>query len=272
MTLTLSGNHRDRFRDDLLAHRNSVHQNDAEYAGKVLKTSLNTYKKCVGPDPTLGLKRGTLITICTNAGLSPSAYGLNVSLPGPNSVYGGYTRAEYDFLCRRYFYYRRSFLTGQNITRSLLEISWNDAKSALSFHEQLRYVSDAGVTQSTEYRGEVYMHPDRVLMSLLSIDEGEVRVTLLHTPERRAQGGAPRNIRTRGVLLTHGYPRTVFQPVVSAIAIEEAPDGRAARTADLMGRTIKPGDADFERISADLAQAEDHAVVMTPLLARRPQP
>lgn len=270
MSLRLVGTARDRFREDLLAHRNSIHLKDADYVEQTLGTSLNTYKKCVGPSPSLSLNRGTLISICSNAGLDPGAYGLNVSLPGAGGHYGGYSKADYGFIEGRYFYYRRSFLTGLNVTRSLLTISWDDAKSALGFSEQIRYVSDAGIAQTTQYRGEIYMHADRVLMSLLSIDEGEVRLTLLHVPERPTNKTAGRQIRTKGVLVTHGYPRTFFQPVVSAVTLEQVPDGRA-RAGDINGKTIKPGDPDYERIFGDLVQAEEHAVVMTALLARNPR-
>ncbi|WNJ88283.1 transcriptional regulator [Bosea sp. 685] len=180
--------------------------------------------------------------------------------------YGGYSRSDYAYIVGRYFCHRRSFLTGRNITRSLLDIRWNDAVQALSFVEQVRYVSDAGVEQVVRAEGEIYMHLDRALMTLLAIDEGEVRVTMLNVPERRSTPGSR---RLRGVLLTHGYPKSFYQPVVSAVTIELVPaegeEGAEQRTG-----TIEPSDPDFARLDRDIRQAEENAVVMTPLLARMP--
>ena len=47
MTISLTGQHRDRFIAELRAHRETFLISDAEYAEQVLKVSLNTYKKCV---------------------------------------------------------------------------------------------------------------------------------------------------------------------------------------------------------------------------------
>ena len=49
MSITLAGRPRERFRADLLAHRETFSLSDAEYADRVLKVSLNTYKKCIQP-------------------------------------------------------------------------------------------------------------------------------------------------------------------------------------------------------------------------------
>lgn len=181
-----------------------------------------------------------------------------------SSRYGGYGKSEFAYIEGRYFYYRRSFLTGKKITRSVLDLRWNDALGALSFDEQLRYVSDAGVAQITRYAGEVYMHLDRVLMTLLSIDEGEVRATMVNVPEKRATSSGTRKLR--GVLMTHGYPKSFYQPVVSAVAIEQVPPEQETAP----GGTMEPGHPDFDRVERDLRLAEEHAVVMTPLLARLP--
>ncbi|KAB2851056.1 MAG: hypothetical protein F9K44_02860 [Hyphomicrobiaceae bacterium] len=269
MNIVLSGRHRTSFAEDLAAHRGECHENDADYARLILRISLNTLKKCLEPDPArpLSLKRQTLIAICTSAGLDPARYGLNVKLPSRGREYGAYTKADFGFMAGRYLLHRRSFLTGSNINRSLLEIRWNDREQCLSFQERIRYRSDGGVPQQFEYNGEIFMHRDRVLMSMLSNDAGELRMIMSHTPNRPA-GRARSAFKLHGVMLTHGFPRGYFQPVVSAVQIESVP-ASATISVDKACRTIAPGDPDFDRLGHDLKHAEEHATIMTPLLQRK---
>jgi hypothetical protein len=269
MNIVLSGRERARFAADLAAHRAECHQNDADYARLILRVSLNTLKKCLDPDEAgpLSLKRQTLIAICSGTGLDPAQYGLNVKLPSRGSQFGAYTKVDFGFVAGLYFLHRRSFLTGSNINRSLLDIHWNDRDQCLSFQEQLRYRSDGGVQQRQDYAGNVYIHRDRVLMSLLSNDAGELRILMTHTPNRPT-GRARPALKLYGVMLTHGFPRGYFQPVVSAVQIETAPVS-GTLVAEKVCRTISAGDGEFERLSHDLKHAEEHAVIMTPLLQRR---
>ena len=269
MNIVLSGRGRSKFAEDLAAHRAECHENDADYARLVLRISLNTLKKCLemqAPRP-LSLKRQTLVAICSSAGLDPAHYGLNVKLPSRGSQFGAYTKADFGFIAGRYFLHRRSFLTGNNINRSLLDIRWNDREQCLAFNERLRYRSDGGVDQQNEYGGNVYMHRDRVLMSMLSNDAGELRVIMTHTPNRPAGRSRP-SFKLHGVMLTHGFPRGYFQPVVSAVQIETAPAG-GTLSVEKVCRTISSGDPEFDRLSHDLKHAEEHAVIMTPLLQRK---
>ena len=269
MNIVLSGRNRARFAEDLAAHRAECHENDVEYSRLILHISLNTLKKCLDPDEAgpLSLKRQTLIAICSSAGLDPEQYGLNVKLPSRGSQFGGYTKLDFGFVAGRYFLHRRSFLTGSNINRSLLDIRWSDRDQCLSFQEQLRYRSDGGVHQQNEYAGNVYMHRDRVLMSMLCNDAGELRIIMTHTPNRPA-GRARPAFKLHGVMLTHGFPRGYFQPVVSAVQIESAP-ASGTLAVEKVCRTLSVGDPDFDRLSHDLKHAEEHAVIMTPLLQRK---
>lgn len=269
MNIVLSGRNRARFAEDLAAHRGECHENDADYARLILRISLNTLKKCLDPDQAepLSLKRQTLIAICSGAGLEPAQYGLNVKLPSRGSQFGAYTKADFGFFVGRYLLHRRSFLTASNINRSLLEIRWNEKEQCLAFQERIRYRSDGGVQQQHEYAGNVFVHRDRVLMSMLSNDEGELRIIMTHTPNRPA-GRARPAFKLHGVMLTHGFPRGYFQPVISAVQIESVP-AAGAQTVDKVCKTISAGDPDFERLTFDLKHAEEHAVIMTPLLQRK---
>ncbi len=253
--------HRDRMvsKEDLL---------DAVWGGRIVSESsltsrVNAARKAVGDSGeeqrlirTVPRKGFRFVAEVVEEGAATASH--------PSSRYGGYGKGEFAYIEGRYFCYRRSFLTGKKITRSVLDIRWNDALGALSFDERLRYVSDGGVEQITHYAGEIHMHLDRVLMTLLSIDEGEVRAAMVNVPEKRATSSGTRKLR--GVLLTHGYPKSFYQPVISAVAIELA----SPEHSDVQGETMEPGHPDFERVERDLRLAEEHAVVMTPLLARLP--
>ncbi len=263
----LSGQQKDRFQTDLRAHREAFSLSDADYAERVLRVSLNTYKKCVQSNGTasLSLKRHTLINIFGNAGLNPKDYGLSVTLPCQGSQFGGYLKRDYQLLCGRFFLYRRSFLTGRNITRGVLEIYANDLKECLSFHEFQRYVSDAGIPDEMHYTGDIYMNQERSLLSLPAYSEGQVRLTLLHMPHKPV---GKEKLKMRGALLTFGIPQGYWQPTVSCVYIEGPIDGRHPAPRDLCG-TIPTGTREFAALSAELVHAEERATVMTPLMWRK---
>ncbi len=269
MLIRLKDAARRRFRDDLNAHRARSQLTDAAYAASVLRVSLNTLKKCLEPGSELTIKRRTFAAITQHAGLDSSLYG--AATPAGHSEtasHGGYSRAEFGFLAGQYLLHRRSFLTAERISRSVMEIAWDGQKGCLTFTERMRYVSDGGVPQSSDYSGDVFMHADRVLMTLLAIKEGEVRMTMLHTPSRRPADNQLGPIRMAGVVLTHGYPKRFYQPVVSAVAVEQVARPRPATQLLALCKTLTPGSAEFEAAAADLRVAEEHAVVFTPLLWR----
>jgi hypothetical protein len=177
MTVILTGEARDRFRQDLVAHRQRSPLTDAEYVRTGLRVSLNTWKRCVGAEPELTLKMQTFRLLTRQAGLDPTLYVAEVGTDERGADYGRYLRAEWGFLERRFFLHRRSFLTAENITRSVLDIDWDDEEGCLRFREAIRYVSDGGVPQAVDNHGRIYMHAEQALMTLLSIRDGEVRST-----------------------------------------------------------------------------------------------
>ena len=185
MTISLTGQHRDRFIAELRAHRGTFLISDAEYAEQVLKVSLNTYKKFVrstGRAP-LKLKRHTLISVCTRVGLDPKAFGLSIGIPAQIAPFGGYRKDDYGFLTGTFFLYRRSFLTARHITRSILEIYPSDTKECLEFHELHYYVSESGVRDEQHYGGDVHLNEERSVLSMPAYFGGQVRLTLLLMPE-----------------------------------------------------------------------------------------
>ncbi len=220
MDVVLTGAQRAKLREDITRHRAISPYNDADYAQKILRVSLNTFKKVVGPEERLGLKQRIFRTIVGNADLDATAYGAGLNMPMQSPQFGGYSRADFGYLIGRYLIYRRSFQDGVAISRAVLDIQWNDPLACLSFVEMRRYKIDGGAWQANDIRGYIHMHAERVLMGMLAIDEGDVRLTLLHIPSRLAIGTPVGTVRSSGFVLTHGYPKRFFQPVVSPVAIE----------------------------------------------------
>ena len=215
MLISLQGRQRERFRKDLQGHRETFSLNDVDYAAQILKISLNTLKRCLQPktSPTLTLKRSTFISVFANAGLDSKRYGLIAALPAQGSQFGGYQKKDYQSLCGRHFVYRRSFLTAQNINRCILEISINDVKECLSFHEVQHYVSDSGVRDEQHYTGDIYMNRERSILSLPAFFEGQVRLTLIHTPQTKKN----EQLKMRGALLTFGVAKGFWQPTAGCV-------------------------------------------------------
>ena len=264
MLIGLHGRQRARLRRDLQAHRETFSLNDADYAGRVLKISVNTLKKCLQPksEAVLTLKRQTFVSIFANAGLDPKHYGLSITLPIKGSQYGGYQKANYRFLCGCYFLYRRSFLSARNITRSILEIEMNENRECLSFHELHFYVSDNGVRDEQHYYGDVYLNQERSILSLPAYFEGQVRLTLIHMPQRPV---GKEKLKMRGAVLAFGVPKGYWQPTVSAVFIEGPVERSNPNLRDL-SKTIPGGTEEFTLHSAELSHTEEYATIMTPLM------
>ena len=263
--IILEGDHYARFRADLLAHRDKFPLNDADYVDQVLKISLNTFKKCVNAAGHLALTRPTFLHIFVSTGLNPKDYGLAMGLPTEGSLYGGYEKREFSFICGRFFLYRRSFLTASNINKSVLDIYANSMKECLSFVEYLCYTSDSGASHEQIYHGDIHIDLDRVTLSFLALLAGQVRLTLVSMPPR-ASGKEP--IKLRGALLTHGIARGFWQPTVSCVFADGHHDTKQGTPRDLCG-TIRPNSEEFQRISAELVHAEENATVITPLMWHR---
>ncbi len=270
MDIKISGPQRVNLRTDVLSHRSKSSLNDVDYSRSVLHVSLNTFKKCVGDAPELILKQRTFNTIVANIGGIPKRFGGVVAGVVPPSEFGGYAKADYGYLVGRYLLYRRAIDNGFEITRAVLEISWNESLSCLSFVETRRFNSD-GKWRSSDFKGNIYMHAERVLMGLLAIDNGDARLTLLHIPSRQVSGSVFGGLRSSGVVLSHGYPKRFFQPVVSPVTIEAIPPTRKSMSANAICITLAPGSPDYARVAQDLIVAEEHAVVMTPLMWRSAQ-
>jgi hypothetical protein len=266
MAISLHGRQRQKFRADLLAHRESFSLTDADYAGRILKVSLNTLKKCLetGSAGSLSLKRQTFLRIFGHAGLDPHAYGLAVALPSRASPFGGYDKRDYAFLCGRYFLYRRSFLTARNINRMVLEIAPSQTKECLSFREIQYYVSDSGVRDEQHYAGDVYIDSNRSMLGFPASHEGQTRLMLVGMPQR-VEGKD--KLKMRGALLTYGVPRGFWQPAMSCVFIEGPQESRQANPREL-STTLYPDSDQFVRIATELSHAEEHATIQTPLMWR----
>ncbi len=268
MDVVLTGAQRERLRQDVAHHRAESPHNDADYAQQILRVSLNTFKKIVGPGDRLGLKQRVFRAVVGNAGLDAAAYGAGLSIPKQALQFGGYSRADFGYLIGRYLIYRRSFQDGVAISRAVLDIQWNEPLSCLSFVEMRRYRVDGGAWQANDIRGNIHMHAERVLMGLLAIDEGDVRLTLLHIPSRLAIGTPIGTVRSSGFVLTHGYPKRFFQPVVSPVAIEALGSTRRGLSPNDLNTLITPDAPGHAELDLDLRMAEEHATVVTSLMAR----
>ncbi len=264
MMINLSGHNRDRFVSDLRDHREAFSLSDKEYAERILKVSPNTFRKCLelSRRSPLALKRHTFVSIFTGSGLDPKAYGLSIGVPSQTSPHGGYKTSDYRFLCGRFFLYRRTFLSARHITRSILEIQTSDAKECLAFHELHYYDSESGVREEIHYRGDVYLNQERSILSMPAYFEGQVRLTLLHMPERR--GGRERR-KMRGALLAFGIPKGYWQPTISSVYVEGPIDDKRANPRELC-RTIWAELEEYQALSSELAHTEEHATINVPLM------
>jgi hypothetical protein len=272
MHIEISGPKRAQLRAALLKSRAKSTLNDAEYVRQVLRVSLNTFKKCVGPDDPLMLTRQSFNRIVANGGLDPRGLGADVPVAGGSAEFGGYLKADFGYLAGRYYLHRRSFTTGLDISRAVLDIVWSESQGCLSFTEFRRIKTEAGTWQSNDFRGNIYIHQERVLMSLLAIDQGDARLTLLHIPPRLMFGTNLGVVRSSGAVLTHGYPRRFFQPVISAIAIEAVPASKRTTSPNTLCKTLAAGTPDFASAAEELKMAEEHAIVLTPMMWRDAQP
>lgn len=269
MNILLSSGSRTRFRNDLAAHRAHSVATDREYAERVLGISVNTLKKLLNTQERspLTLKRQTFVAICSNAALDPAAYNVPVTIPLKATPFGGYGRQDYDYLEGTYLIYRRSFLTAANVIRGALQIEWDEKARGLAFIEQHSYETDSGAPYQAAYRGYIHIRKDRNIIGFLQLANGEARLMLCGLPERPHGGGQPVRLRSRGALLTYGNPRDVYQPIVTTVLLEQT---SAASCGDLMAlcKTLAKGTPEHNKISAGLKHAEEHSVVMTPLMWR----
>ncbi len=69
----------------------------------------------------------------------------------------------------------------------------------------------------------------------------------------------------RGAALVFGIPGGYWQPTVSCVFVEGPIDERRSNLKALC-KTILAGTEEYEPLSAELAHAEEHATIMTPLM------
>lgn len=273
MAVEITGQDRVRFARQLQAHRDGYAVSDAEYAERILGVSLNTFKRCINAQghPRLAFKRNTFIMLFQRTGLDPARFGLSAALPTREMRFGGYGQADFPHLAGRYLIYRRSFLTALNIVRGVLDIAWDEPQQCYGFVETLAYETDSGNAYEAVNKGDIHIQAQRNLMFLLACQAGAVRMIMLQIPEAPEGGRTAPSIKTRGALLTYGNPKDFYQPIVSAVVVEKRLEKTSGDVRKLCG-TLRPGQPEFAAKCAELRHAEEHAVVMTPLLFARAAP
>jgi hypothetical protein len=273
--IVLSGHQRELLRHALLRHRQGYAHSEADYVRDVLQVALNTYKKCISVAETeeLQMKRRTLAAILKAANIDPAAIDVDLVMPSAVEQFGNYEPQHYSYLLGTYFLHRRSFQTGNNIVRGVIQISINEQKRCLQFDEYNDYISDGGMHDDSHYSGELYMNEERSLFSMFYVLNGYLRLTMTQAPVRNSPGAAgtlPRGgIKLRGGLFTHGRGKGVWQPTFSAVSIESLPTALWKKAREEC-RTIKPDDPEFEALNRELMYAEDYTSVVTPLMFSRP--
>jgi hypothetical protein len=193
--------------------------------------------------------------------LDPKNYGLSISVPSEASPFGGYLKSDFQFLCGRFFLYRRSFLTARHITRSIIEFRLSESHECLSFQELHYYTAETGAREEIHYHGDVYMNRERNILSLPAYFHGQVRLTHLQ-PERLGSKG---KIKMRGAVLAFGNPKGYWQPTVSCVFVDGPVVGKGVDARDLC-KTILEGSEEYPELSAELARVEEHATIITPLM------
>jgi hypothetical protein len=174
MTISLTGQHRDRFIAELRAHRETFLISEAEYAEQVQKVSLNTYKKCVrsaGRAP-LKLKRHTLISVCTCVGLDPKAFGFAIGIPAQISPFGGYRKDDYGFLTGTFF------LIGARFTPAISRAASRDLSERYQRMPEFTNctTSPSPARDEQHYGGDVHLNEERTVLSMPAYFGGQVRL------------------------------------------------------------------------------------------------
>ena len=264
-------------REVVVKHRRTSQMNDAAYAKTILGVSVNTYKKCIAEPNIAGLplKEQKLLALVKAVKLDPVRLGIDAVEPSFDSQYGGYDPDQFKDLAGSYYVHRRSFLHACNIVRGIVDIRIDEKKRCLAFEEYNNYISDAGFKDETLYKGEIYINETRSLFGLQAVHEGQARLMMLQSIVRAQGALADPNVRGRlrwrGALLTFGRPREAWQPTITAVVLESLPPAQW-KSARKQCRTIEPSNPEFATIALEIAHAEEHACIMTPLLWNRRQP
>ncbi len=261
----LEGTARANFGEDLLRARKSSSSSDADFANRELRISLNTYKKCIDPSGApLRLRRSTLVAIIRACKLDPTRFGLEfpVSRQRPRDP-GSYARNDLGFLEGSYIQVRRLPSVESAIAVSTLNFTWDDARSLLTFHEST-HALDNGASEPRVYRGDVHLQQDRSVFGLLSVENGETRLSLVHTPDlqkpgRRTTAHAPGTFRLHGVQLAPGAPNGTLRPIVSAIYLEHVSSAHLD-VATLQSGILSANHPAFGRLTSELHHIEEQFI------------
>jgi hypothetical protein len=171
-------------------------------------------------------------------GVLPPAEELDATTPSTSDVaggnYGGYMRANVEYLEGRYVCFRPAFTSADVICAYIFELRWDPVASCLTFEEKNR--EDAGHTQ----RGRVYIPDGRPFMSFVTVAHGGVRLVIVSRPSERESA--------RGLIMTLSNPSGMqFTPASAPIVLR--------RVADKIPQLgfIQPGALDYESYRQELA-------------------
>jgi hypothetical protein len=154
-------------------------------------------------------------------------------LLGARKELGGYLRKNVADIEGRYVCFRPTFSNPEVVAAYLTIIRWDDERSCLIFEEQAR--ADAIHTQ----KGVVYIPMSKPFFSLVTADEGAVRLIMVSRPH--VEGLA------RGLIMTLSNPAGMhFTPASAAVVLR-----RLGEEVPQLG-FIHPGAPDYDRYMAEL--------------------
>jgi hypothetical protein len=124
--------------------------------------------------------------------------------------YGGYARANVEYLEGRYLCLRPAFTLPNVICVYLMELRWDHVASCLTFEEKNR--EDCGHTQ----RGRVYIPDGRPFMSFVTVAQGGIRLITVSRPGEQS---------ARGLIMTLSNPSGMqFTPASAPIVLRRVTD------------------------------------------------
>jgi hypothetical protein len=145
----------------------------------------------------------------------PPADELDTTQPSNPDVaarnYGGYARANVEYLEGRYVCFRPAFTLPDVICAYLMDLRWDPVGSCLTFEEKDR--EDSSHTQC----GRVYIPDGRPFLSFVTVAQGGIRLITVSRPE---QGKS-----ARGLILTLSNPSGMqFTPASAPIVLQRIAD------------------------------------------------
>jgi hypothetical protein len=182
---------------------------------------------------------------------SPVGFTPPSTLIGASQELGGYLRKNVADIEGRYVCFRPTFNNPEVFSAYLAVIRWDEEQSCLVFEEQAR--ADAIHTQ----KGRVYIPLSKPFFSLITIDDGAVRLIMVSRPH--VEGLA------RGLIMTLSNPAGVqFTPASAPVVLR-----RLGEEVPQLG-FIHAGAPDYDRYKKELESVVPAFGILTP--AVRPQP